>query len=197
MLLPLITVLFWEIFSCHWEGTGLGVLESRVSLQKYCHLKVLFDYSLVSHKFVVFNNRKNKIVAPFFTQCHPKLSTLKFPISPCSHMKLLYTALLNSNIDISSLPSICQITQEALYPCRLFSVRDEGTEGPWGWSRRPPAPQPWVLTSSTYFHRQCCEHSDGPLGRQAEWPGCRTGLLLWIPLEILHSLWRKRRPRNV
>ena len=60
----------------------MGVLEPRVSLQKYCHLKVIFDYSFVSHKFVLFNNTKNKIVAPFVTQCHPKLSTLKFSISP-------------------------------------------------------------------------------------------------------------------
>lgn len=43
-------------------------------------------------------------------------------------MKLLYTVLLNPNIDIFSLPSMCQIMQEALYPCLLFPVRGEGTE---------------------------------------------------------------------
>lgn len=78
-------------------------------------------------------------------------------------MKLLYTALLNPNIDIFSLPSMCQIMQEALYPCLLFPVRGEGTEGHGAEVGGLLPLQPWVLMSSAYFHRQCCKYSDRPL----------------------------------
>lgn len=55
-----------------------------------------------------------------------------------------------------------------------------------------PSPKGFVC-----FCRQCGEHSDGPLGWKAERLGRRPGLLLWVPLEILHSLRRKGRPRDV
>lgn len=47
------------------------------------------------------------------------------------------------------------------------------------------------------FSRECGEHSDWSVGGEAERSWCRHGLILWVPPQILHLIWRERRLQDV